>query len=52
MRPYTNNRARAIAFSHDIHSYDHRRPYGKLGGLTPPVQPLLADVNNVRGQHS
>ena len=50
-RPYTSNRARAIAFSHFAHSYNHRRIHGGLGGLTP-MQRLLADVNNVRGQHS
>ena len=50
-RPYISNRARAIAFSHIAHSYNHRRIHGELGGLTP-MQRLLADVNNVRGQHS
>ncbi len=50
-RPYTSNRARAIAFSHFAHSYNHRRIHGELGGLTP-MQRLLADVNNVRGHYS
>jgi len=50
-RAYTSNRARAIAFPRFVHSYNHRRPHGELGGLTP-MQRLLADVNNVRGQHS
>ncbi len=50
-RAYTSNRARAAAFPHFVHSYNHRRPHGELGGLTP-MQRLLADVNNVRGQHS
>lgn len=50
-RPYLSNRARAIAFPRFVHSYNHRRPHGELGGLTP-MQRLLADVNNVRGQHS
>ncbi len=50
-RPYTSNRARAIAFSRFAHSYNHRRIHGELGGLTP-MQRLLADVNNVRGHHS
>ena len=49
-KPYTSNRARAIAFAHFAHSYNHRRRHGELGGLTP-MQRLLADVNNVRGQH-
>jgi len=50
-RPYISNRARAIAFSHIAHSYNHRRIHGELGGLTP-MQRLLADVNNVRGHHN
>lgn len=50
-RPYMDNRARAIALPAYVHSYNHRRPHGELGGLTP-MQRLLADVNNVRGQHS
>ena len=50
-RAYTSNRARAIAFPRFVHSYNHRRPHGELGGLTP-MQRLLADVNNVRGQHT
>ncbi len=50
-RPYISNRARAIAFSHIAHSYNHRRIHGELGGLTP-MQRLLADVNNVRGHHT
>lgn len=50
-RPYLSNRARAIAFAHFTHSYNHRRPHGELGGLTP-MQRLTADVNNVRGQHT
>ncbi len=50
-RPYTSNRARAIAFPHFIHSYNHRRPHGELGGQTP-MQRFLADVNNVRGRHT
>jgi Integrase core domain/leucine-zipper of insertion element IS481 len=50
-RPYRDNRARAIALPAFVHSYNHRRPHGELGGLTP-MQRLLADVNNVRGQHN
>jgi len=50
-RPYMDNRARAIAFSRFVHSYNHRRIHGELGGLTP-MQRLLADVNNVRGHHT
>ncbi len=50
-RPYTSNRARAIAFPAFIRSYNHRRPHGELGGQTP-MQRFLADVNNVRGQHN
>jgi len=50
-RPYTSNRARAIAFPRFLHSYNHRRPHGELGGQTP-MQRFLTDVNNVRGQHS
>ncbi len=50
-KPYTSNRARAIAFSSFAHSYNHRRIHGELGGQTP-MQRLLADVNNVRGQHT
>jgi transposase InsO family protein len=50
-RPYTSNRVRAIAFTRFGHLYNHRRIHGELGGLTP-MQRLLADVNNVRGQHS
>jgi transposase InsO family protein len=50
-RPYADNRARALALPAFIHSYNHRRPHGELGGLTP-MQRLIADVNNVRGQHS
>ncbi len=48
-RPYTSNRARAIAFPHFLRSYNQRRPHGELGGQTP-MQRFLADVNNVRGQ--
>lgn len=48
-RPYTSNRARAIAFPAFIRSYNHRRHHGELGGQTP-MQRFLADVNNVRGQ--
>jgi transposase InsO family protein len=50
-RPYTSNRGRAIAFHRFGRSYNHRRIHGELGGQTP-MQRLLADVNNVRGQHS
>lgn len=50
-RPYVDNRARAIALPAFVHHYTHRRPHGELGGLTP-MQRLIADVNNVRGQHS
>ena len=50
-RPYTSNRARAIAFAPFVRSYNLRRPHGELGGQTP-MQRLLADVNNVRGQVS
>lgn len=50
-RAYTSNRARAAAFPHFVHSYNHRRPHGELGGLTP-MQRLVADVNNLRGQHN
>ena len=50
-RPYTSNRARAIAFSHFNRKYNYRRRHGELGGLTA-MQRLLADVNNVRGQYS
>jgi transposase InsO family protein len=50
-RPYASNRARAIAFWHFNRSYNFRRRHGELGGLTP-MQRLLADVNNVRGQYS
>lgn len=49
-KPYTSNRARAIALGRFVHSYNHRRIHGELGGLTP-MQRLIADVNNVRGQH-
>ena len=47
--PYTSNRARAIAFGHFNRTYNFRRRHGELGGLTP-MQRLIADVNNVRGQ--
>ena len=51
-RPYSSNRARAIAFQRFGDSYNHRRPHGELGGLTP-MQRLAQDlVNNVRGQYS
>lgn len=50
-RPYTSNRGRAIAFAHFGRTYNHRRIHGELGGLTP-MQRLIADVNNVRGQHT
>ena len=50
-RPYNDNRARAIALPAFVHSYNHRRRHGELGGLTP-MQRLLADLNKVRGQHS
>lgn len=50
-RPYVDNRARAIALPAFVHHYTHRRPHGELGGLTP-MQRLIADVNNVRGQHN
>ncbi len=50
-RPYADNRARAIALPAFVHHYTHRRPRGELGGLTP-MQRLIADVNNVRGQHN
>jgi transposase InsO family protein len=50
-RPYTSNRARAIAFAAFIRSYNHRRPHGELGGQTP-MQRFLTDVNNVRGQYT
>ncbi|HUQ17262.1 MAG TPA: integrase core domain-containing protein, partial [Candidatus Saccharimonadales bacterium] len=49
-RPYTSNRARAIAFPTFIRSYNQRRPHGELGGQTP-MQRFLMDVNNVHGQH-
>jgi transposase InsO family protein len=50
-RPYASNRARAIAFAHFCRSYNLSRIHGELGGQTP-MQRLLADVNNVRGQHT
>lgn len=50
-RPYTSNRARASAFGHFNRTYNFRRRHGELGGLTP-MQRLIADVNNVRGQLS
>lgn len=50
-KPYLTNRGRAIAFAHFNRTYNFRRRHGELGGLTP-MQRLLADVNNVRGQHS
>ena len=50
-KPYTSNRGRAIAFAHFNRRYNFRRRHGELGGLTP-MQRLLADVNNVRGQYS
>jgi|SRR5919108_3532740 transposase InsO family protein len=50
-RPYLSNRARAVAFARFAHSYNHRRPHGELGGLTP-MQRLLADINDVRGQYN
>ena len=49
-RPYTSNRARAIAFGHFLRSYNQRRPHGELGGQTP-MERFLTDLNNVRGQH-
>ena len=51
VRPYADNRARALALPHYLAHYTHRRPHGGLGGLTP-MQRYRADVNNVRGQHS
>ena len=51
VRPYTSNRARAIAFAHFNRKYNYRRRHGELDGLTP-MQRLLADANNVRGQYS
>ena len=51
VRPYTSNRARAIAFSHFNRKYNYRRRHGELGGLTP-MERLHADVNNVRGQYT
>ena len=50
-RPYTSNRARAAAFARFGRTYNSRRIHGELGGLTP-MQRLLADVNNLRGQFS
>lgn len=50
-KPYTSNRARAIAFQRFAHTYNFRRIHGELGGLTP-MQRLLADVNNVRGHYT
>lgn len=50
-RPYTDNRARAIALPAFVHSYTHRRPHGELGGQTP-MQRLLADVHKVTGKDS
>lgn len=50
-RPYTDNRARAIALPAFVHSYTHRRPHGELGGLTP-MQRLIQDVNNVPGRYT
>ena len=51
VRPYADNRSRALALHHYLAHYTHRRPHGGLGGLTP-MQRFRADVNNVRGQHS
>ncbi len=51
VRPYVDNRARAIALPRYLDHYTHRRPHGGLGGLTP-MERYRADVNNVRGQHS
>lgn len=50
-RPYAHNRARAIALPAFVYSYTHRRPHGELEGLTP-IQRLVQDVHNVRGQYS
>jgi transposase InsO family protein len=49
-RPVFRRYERAIAFTHFNRKYNYRRRHGELGGLTP-MQRLLADVNNVRGQH-
>ena len=51
VRPYTSNRARALAFAPFLRSYNFRRHHGELGGQTP-MERFLSDVNNVRGQHS
>ncbi len=50
-RPYTSNRARAVAFARFSRTYNFRRIHGELGGLTP-MQRLCHDVHNVRGQHT
>ena len=50
-RPFSDNRARAIALPAFVRTYNHRRPHGELGGLTP-MERLRADVHNVRGQLS
>lgn len=50
-RPYMSNADRARVFPRFVHFYNHRRPHGELGGLTP-MQRLVADVNNVPGQHN
>lgn len=50
-RPFRDNRSRAIALPAFVHSYNHRRRHGELGGLTP-MERLRQDVHNVRGQFS